>query len=438
MIETIRQILAQTECDGYEITDTRTNGWEFYFIRHRLDQNRAKLVEDINVKVYKKSADGKFLGSASGEISPTASKEEAERMIIQLAQTAGLVENPVYALNPKAQLTEQKSGLSEQNRQKTDLAEIAAAYISAMEAADETPDGDLNSYEIFVNEITRRYVNSAGTDETFTYPSSMAEVVVNARRDGHEIELYRMYTSGTCDRETLLKDVNETIAYGRDKLQAKDTPALGKADVVFSTDAALEIYSYFISRLNAAYKVRRISDWEIGVPLFADGTGDQVTIHALAALPNSSRNYPLDAEGAVIKDTCLLEKNTPRQFWGSRQFCQYLGLEDTSLFYNFSVDGGSCGIDEIRSGDYLEIVEFSDFQVNPMTGAIAGEIRLGYLHQGGKTEIVSGGSVSGSMRDFAKTMRFSRETRQYDHMRIPSATRLKDVSITGIDGSEDR
>ena len=38
-----------------------------------------------------------------------------------------------------------------------------------------------------------------------------------------------------------------------DKLIAGNTPNLGKADVVFSTDAALEIYGWFAARMNSPY-----------------------------------------------------------------------------------------------------------------------------------------------------------------------------------------
>ena len=58
----------------------------------------------------------------------------------------------------------------------------------------------------------------------------MVEAVVIARRDGHEIELYRMLKSGTCDREQLTKELAEALSYGRDKLTTVPTPALRKAD----------------------------------------------------------------------------------------------------------------------------------------------------------------------------------------------------------------
>jgi PmbA protein len=67
-----------------------------------------------------------------------------------------------------------------------------------------------------------------------------------------------------------------------------------------------------------------------------------------------------------------------------------------------------------------------------MTGDIFGEIRLGYLHDGDKVTPVSGGSVSGSMRDFVKQMYLSRESVQYNNMKIPAVTLLKNVTVTGV------
>ena len=113
-------------------------------------------------------------------------------------------------------------------------------------------------------------------------------------------------------------------------------------------------------------------------------------------------------------------------------FCQYLNAADSSIVHNFVVEGGARSEAEIRQGDYLEVVEFSSFQVDPMGGDIAGEIRLGYLHRGGQIRIVSGGSVTGQMADAIPSMEFSAETEQYDNYVIPRVTLLKNLKITGI------
>ena len=419
-LEQLLGILKSSGADAWEVADINEWGWEFYFIRHRLDQHRTKAVDSFSVKVYKKLEDGRFLGSASAQIAPDASEEEMRKTVDGLCRDASYVKNPFYTLNKPA-------GAENTETAPVDMKAVCEDFLRAMQSLPETETEDLNSYEIFVSEIRRRFLNSEGIDVTDVYPSSMVEAVVNARKDGHEIELYRLFNSGTCSKETLTRELAETLAYGRDRLAASPTPALGKADIVFSTDPARELYLYFIDRLHTSMVYRGMSDWKTGDAV----APENLTVRAVKTLPNSSGNTVWDAEGAPIRDLTLIENGKAVSYWGSRQFSQYLGLESSFEASNFAVSGGTESADSLRQGDFLEVVEFSDFQADAITGDIAGEIRLAYLHQGGKVIPVSGGSVSGSMADLVKTMRFSKETRQYNNHLIPSVTRLKDVTISG-------
>ena len=420
-LDTLLEVLKSSAADAWEVTDREESGWEFYFIRHKLDQHRAKNVRTFNVKVYRKF--DTFLGSAGAEIACDASAEEMKRTVDGLCSDASYVRNPAYTLNKP------KAAEAEEAPEEVDLEAISGDFIRAMAAVPETATEDLNSYEIFVSRIRRRFLNSEGIDVTAVYPSSMVEVVVNARRDGHEIELYRLFDSGSCDREQLTKDLSEALHYGRDRLVTVPTPALGKIDAVFSTDPARELYWYFIDRLSTAMVYRGISDWKPG-----DTVGpDNLTVQAVKFLPNSSENAAYDAEGAPIRDLTLIGGGKAESYWGGRQFSQYLGLEDSFQASNFAVTGGTESEADLRTGDYLEVVEFSDFQCDAITGDIAGEIRLAYLHKDGKVTPVCGGSVSGSMAEMAKTFRFSKELRQYDNLLIPSVTRIKDVTVTGVE-----
>ncbi len=421
-LEQLLSILKSSGADAWEVADINEWGWEFYFIRHRLDQHRTKAVDSFSVKVYKKLEDGRFLGSASAQIAPDASEEEMRKTVEGLCRDASYVRNPFYTLNKPAEAETTETA-------PLDMKAVCGDFLRAMRSLPETETEDLNSYEIFVSEIRRRFLNSEGVDVTSVYPSSMVEAVVNARKDGHEIELYRLLKSGTCDREQLTKELAETLAYGRDRLATEPTPALGKTDVVFSTDPARELYSYFVARLDTGMVYRGMSDWKIG-----DAVGpENLTIRAVKTLPNSSWNTPYDTEGAPIRDLTLIDGGKAAAYWGRRQFSQYMKLDSSFDVYNFAVSGGTENEAELRTGDYLEVVEFSDFQVDEITGDIAGEIRLAYLHQGGKVTPVSGGSVSGSMPELAKTMRFSKESRQYNCHLIPSVTRLQGVTITGAE-----
>ena len=417
------ELVKNAGADGWEITDTKKCGWEFYFIRHKLDQNRVKNTEHTSVKLFKKSEDGTCMGSAVSEIAPTASREEAERILEKLLFQASLVKNPVYTLHEKKEVSADTEEFS--------VSEIAKDFIEAMQDLPETETEDVNSYEIFVDGRETHFLNSNGIDVTAVSPSSMIEVVVNARDRGHEIELYRMYTSGSCDQESLREKIAGTLRYGRDRLVTEKTPALGRMDVVLTTDAALDVYEYFIDRMNCAFRYQGLSDLEIGKPVMKDAAGDALTITARKFLPNSSGNAPFDAEGAPVRDMVIIRDSVAEHYHGSRQFSCYLGLEDSFMPGNFEVKGGEMSSEELLAGDYLEIVEFSDFQVDPMTGSVAGEIRLGYLHEGEKVKIVSGGSVSGNIEETGG-VRFSRGTVQDDNCVIPAVTRLK-LTVTGAE-----
>ena len=427
MKDFILELLADSAADGWTVRDEVSEGWEFYFIRHNLDQNRIRHTEHITLTVYKKSDDGKYLGRASAKLAPTADRAETKALIDSLTHEAALVKNPVYGLMTPA------PAVMKADEAEVDVSRIAEDFICTMKDLPETDGEDINSYEIFVDKITCRYVSSTGIDISYTYPVSQIEVIVNARKDDHEIELYRMFKSGTCDSEGLNEEISKAMQYGKDKLRAKKTPSLGTCDIVLSTDAALEVYEYFTARMSCDMKYMGISDWEIGREVAEGAVGDKVTVEARRFLPNSSANAPYDAEGAPRRDMMIIKDGIAENRYGSRQFSQYLGLEDSFIPGNFAVSGGTSKAEEIRTGRYLEIVEFSDFQVSALNGDIFGEIRLGYLHDGGQVTAVEGGAVSGTMLDFAKDLHMSTEQKQYNNMLIPEVTRLKGVSITGAE-----
>ena len=425
MLNTIAALLRASGADAWELTDVQERGWEFYLIRHRLDQHRVRLVEHITVKVYRRSEDGRFLGAASDEIPPTASPAEAEQTIARLLDRAAYVRNPAYTLNRP------EPGEAPAPAEEPDVAAISRDFLGVLGSLPETATEDLNSCEIFVSAIRRRFLNSEGIDVTSVYPSSMAEAVVNARDGGHEIELYRMYRSGACDREGLLRSLAETMTVGRDKLSARQTPALGRAKVLLSTDAACEVYNWFIFRMSAGMQVRKLSDWAEGRPVADRFDGDRVTVEGVTSLPNSSENAAYDEEGARIFPSVLVRDGVAGKAWGSRQFSQYLGLERACIYGNFAVSGGTADTEALRAACDLEIVEFSDFQVDPVNGDIAGEIRLAYWHDADRIVPVSGGSVSGRMGELVRTMRMTAERRQYNSMLIPAATLLDGAVIAG-------
>ncbi len=421
-LDILLDILQKSEADAWEITDYYEKGWEFYFIRHYLDQHRIKDIHSYTIKVYRKVAG--FLGSAEASIPSDISEHEARCTITNLCNDAFYVQNPFYTLNSpskKAKTTAKTNPIS--------LKAISSDFIRILSSISETATEYLNSYEIFVSQITRHFLNSEGIDIIDTYPSSMIETIINARNENKEIELYSLFKAGTCDSDQLTKIIKDMLIYGKDKLIAIPTPNISKTDVVFSTESATELYRFFVSNLYASEVYMGTSNWKIG-DLVAS---EDLTLRSVQFLPNSSYNVAFDEEGAPIQDLVLIDHGKVTNFIGNRQFTQYLGMETSFIISNIAVSSGTESESDLRTGDFLEVIEFSNFIVDPVSGNIAGEIRLAYLHNGNITTPVSGGSISGNFREFAQTMRFSKNLQQYNTMLIPAITRLNNVTITGFD-----
>lgn len=421
--ERLIEILKESRADAWEITDAQTEGWEFYFIGHRLDQNRMRKVEHVKVTVYVKTEDGTSYGIASTEIAPTWNDHEICSEIDKLCTNATYAKNPVYALNtPKEVHVEEVHITPYENAKK---------MMEAVRSVNETEEAYINSYEIFTELTTERFLNSEGIDITQVRPAGMLEIVINAKNEEHEIELYRMYRCGSTDAAYLKREIEETMRCGIDRLKAVDTPAGLEVPVVLSTDAACAVYRYFAARLDTAMVYRGVSSMKKGEWIMPEDSTCPVTLKAVKNMPNSSANSVIDAEGAVIEDRVLIDHGKVMSLCGARRYGQYLKEEDTFALTNFAVEPSGIPEAEIRSGTYLEVTEFSGFEVSEMTGDIFGEIRLGYLHDENGVTVVKGGSVSGNIENQLKDMLFSDTEKQYNNISIPALTCLKHLSIAG-------
>ena len=426
-IEEIKELLEKSGAFAWRITQTKRKRWEFYFIRHDLDQNRSADIENIQITVFVKSEDGEGVGTATAEMGPDETKEYVELTIKDLLFQAGLVKDAYYELKAPGDIAagEEKD---------IDLNRISADFMDTVKKLPETDDVFMNSYEIFVSDVKRRIVTSTGIDVTEKYPVSLLETVVNARNADHEIEFYKLYDSGICMKKDLTSDLGKTFEYGPARLSAGKTPSLGKADVVFSGEDALRIYECYKDGLDCAYVYMKYSPFKKGVPIAENVTGDKVTLKALRNLDGSSMNMLTDSEGTPIEDRVLLEDNVPKAFHGGTKFSYYLGEKDTFIPGNYEVSGGTHTKEELLKGPVLECVFFSDFQVDSMSGDLFGEIRLAFLHEAdGSIRPVTGGSISGNMKDFIKSITMSSERTRYDNALIPSYTRLEGVTVTGAE-----
>jgi len=78
------------------------------------------------------------------------------------------------------------------------------------------------------------------------------------------------------------------------------------------------------------------------------------------------------------------------------------------------------------------LLSFSDFITEPLTGDFGGEFRLAYCSDpDGQRYPVTGGSVSGNIKDVQAHMYLSRETQSTKGFQGPLAIRLPEISVAG-------
>ncbi len=130
------------------------------------------------------------------------------------------------------------------------------------------------------------------------------------------------------------------------------------------------------------------------------------------------------------------ERTEARDFTAFTQYGLWRGGSDSGSgsIGNVVVEGGSRPMATLRQGPCLEVVSFSDFQTNPLTGDFGGEIRLAYLSKDGSRDRglpVSGGSISGNILNVQGEMTLSRERQQLNCFSGPESIRLSGLSISG-------
>jgi len=416
------EILKESKASDFIIRQTNTISREVFFIGKKLDMGRAKDVTHTMVTVYVDSEDKKFRGSATKEIHPTCTKEEIQKEIEKAIFAASFVKNPWYPVVEKQ--------ISKDVGLDVDLTTELVKITKAMQNVSAGEDEKLNSFEIFVNKNKKRIVNSKGVDVSFSNFDCEIEVVINTSKDGHEIELIKVFRFENKDAEAITADVEKMFEGGRARLEAVPTKQNEHATVLLTGDDVPRFFGYFTAHTNASNQYMGVAKAKLNEKITGEDA-DDLTIFAKPILEGSTRNAPFDTDGNPVKEITLFENGVCKSYWGSIQHAHYIQLEDTTSINNVIVSGGSMSEEDMEKLPHLEITDFSAFVMDPVSGNFGGEIRLGYESDGENRHPVVGGSLSANFANVLKNIKLSKETRQINHYVVPCAVLISDVVVAG-------
>ncbi|HBF37093.1 MAG TPA: peptidase U62, partial [Firmicutes bacterium] len=404
-MQKIQKILASSaEADGYKIVEQKTESIELFFIKKELDMNRSKSVHHFQVTIYKDFVmDGiEYRGSSTIQIHPTMNEDEMRTAVIQAAYAAGFVKNKYYPLVKPQPITKQ-APIS--NFTGTILADWIPQLTASIFEADTMERGRINSAELFIDKFDTRIVNSEGVDVKKEHYRGELELITNWRESGEEIELYRDYHFASFQPDQFGRVVREMLELSREKALAGPTPSLNRYTILLTGEPVRDFLHYYFIKSAAQSVYEQTSTLKRGENVQGPNPkGDLISLRLDPFLGNSSVSTSFDEDGMPVDGITIINQGKLLNYWGNTQYCHYLDVKPTGNIHNLVIAAGSKSVQDMKLQPYLELLAFSDFQMDPLTGNFGGEIRLGRYFDGKVTSLVTGGSISGDIRDVQSQM----------------------------------
>jgi predicted Zn-dependent protease len=344
---------------------------------------------------------------------------------------AGLSHNPPHSIPGPAKLPQVP--LADPALQADPAATVESLMMRLHAAAADHPGVQLTSAECFGEEEVTAIRNSQGLDGEQTATTIDLEWVIQAHANGEEVESFSELTRRRAADFDLEGEVGLQAKRVLDLLSASPPPDYSGPVVLQGETLRVFLDAEVIQTLaSAASKYRRYTSWEIGKPVFKDAAkGDPLTVWATRTLPFGNSSNRFDPEGLPAQRVELIRRNTLRHFSASQRYADYLGLPPTGAFGNIEVSPGKATARELLAEPHVEIVAFSWFNPDPVTGEFASEIRQGYVVEKGKRKAFKGGLLVGNYLEAMANARWSSETGFYGSYSGPKAVRFGQLRVAG-------
>ena len=417
------ELLKKCNVETYEIESTISKSVELFFIKKKLDMRRMKNVDSTFLSVFEDSEkDGKkYRGRGNVLVTSSMTDEEIVEKIKSAKYAASFAMNPFYEFPaPIVKSVVAKSDLNDY-----ELSEVADKFVEAVYSQDNDPEAFINSFEVFSREKTVRILNSKGNDVSFVKRTVWGEMVTQCK-EPQDVETYDNFEYDSLALDDVKDFVATNLKITKDRAKAEKMPTAGKYDVVLSGKFIPEVLSFYGARANAGYIYPGYSDWKVEDKVQGENIkGDKLNLKLAPQDPFSDEGIEM-TERDFIKDGVL------KTIHGGIRFSYYLGVEPIGNYKKIISKEGTVSMEKLLDRPCLHVVNFSDFQMDELDGHFAGEIRLAYLYDGkGNVELVTGGSINGSIFETQEDLLFSKELQKQANYEGPKACLFKNVAVAG-------
>jgi PmbA protein len=426
----------RTDLAGWTVHHIQNRDAQVYLVPQGIESQRAVNGERYVIDVLRNTstADGSpAMGSGNASLLPG---DDIEHAIDQASLVAGLVSNPVYGLPEPSALPDVELC---DGRLQDDATDVMREVMGSMQASAATyPQVRLTAAEAFGDIRHTHLVNSRGIDAEQEDTEVNVEFVLHARKGDRDSETFHAITrrrAADLDIETVMEN---QARYALDLLEA-DAPASWQGPVVLRGDALTNFLagdnlngSVIQTLSSAAAKYAQFSPWEAGKSVFhGEVKGDPLTIWANRTMPYGVGSNRFDGEGLPAQRIELIRNNELVTFAANQRYAEYLKIPATGEFGNIELPAGGTPASALLAEPHIEIIQFSWFNPDTITGDFATEIRFGYLVENGARKPFKGGQLVGNYMDALANVRWSAETGFFGGYMGPHTARFNELTISG-------
>lgn len=432
----IEALNGRSDLAGWTVRHLRNQGAQVYAVPEHIESQRLVNVEQYKIDVLRRitNPDGnETMGSGDATLLPD---DDIQTAIEKAVLTAGLVSNPVYGLPAPASLPDVP--LVDVNLQNDPSAVTRDMMEHIQAVASKKREVRLTAAECFGEIHTTHLVNSRGIDVEQETTQIDVEFVLHSQRGEEDVETFTEMGRRRVEDLDLESAVEKRARHTLDLFETVAPPSW-QGPVVLRD----EVLAMFMAGGNlnggvlqalgsAASKYAKISPWEVGKSVFrGEIKGDPLTVWANRCVPFGTASNRFDDEGLPAQRIALIHENELVAFAANQRYADYLNLPATGAFGAVELPAGQVKSAELLVEPYVEIIQFSWFNPDSITGDFATEIRLGYLVQNGRRKPFRGGQLVGNYLDALADVRWSAETGFFGNYLGPQTARFNDLKIVG-------
>jgi len=311
---------------------------------------------------------------------------------------------------------------------------LATLHQRLRNAVDADPDVRLTAAEFFGELRTTRLCNSRGIDATQQITHLHSEWVL-LRNDGErEVESFVELTRRRIADYPIEEEVTRRAQYAADTLAATPPPNYTGPVVMRGETISDFLNSHVLHvRSSGSAKYSKTSPWELGASVFRDEVqGDPLTVYVNRQLPFGNHAGRFDDEGLAAQRVLLIDNNILQTFVADQRYAEYLNIPPIGAFGDLELPPGPTQAADLLYEPYVEVLAFSWFNPDPITGDFASEIRLGYLVEDGTRIPFKGGTLVGNVLTALANVRWSAETTFLGDYQGPATARFGQLTIAGV------